>query len=786
MPRATTSAKRWAEGRPCVSSVRERFLQPREGLLSLGLLAVMLVSLTWAVQSAGWLEKLDFLLPVALVGALLGAILGLSTLRVVLTLPIGAVAGATLVIWTVGGEYLANQSQLSRLVGLHEDLVTWLAVVARRGYPTQLSPYALGLGVVMFAIAFMAAYALYRHHRALDAILLVGAALIANMSATFADLFGYLVIFVLAALLLWLRAALITRQEGWTSRRVNENQEVPASIMRSGVMFIGVSIILAWVLTSVAVAAPLTVVWRNLDTVWSDVRDRFDGVFGNLTNPKSRISGTSFGSKFTVSGTWFSNNDPVMTVGSTRAYYLRTVTYDVYTGHGWDSTPGRERQVDSARPVFPGVSPERPVVGQAFDLETITVRFDHAIGPNLYTPGFPTKFFAPVLVTEPGGRPMLGRVKAANGLGDGEGYSVTAAISKATEAQLAHAGQAYPADIQRLYLDTEGVTDRTRRLARQIADLAGATDAYHQARALATFLSSDPSFRYATSVPSPDPSRDLVDQFLFDPNIGREGYCQYYASAMVMMARSLGLPARMAVGFAPGERLRENQYQYRESNAHAWAEIYFPGYGWQIFEATKSINPQFARLTGDATRLPPPVNGTEDRKGPFDANIDSPSKLSTLPSMRPIPGGIQPGQQDSGTAGDPRTGNGWIFLIVLAVGALVVVWRLGRAGRRIGVMPPVDRHWARLRLAASRAGVAQRPSETYYEYAGWLEEQIPSRAPEIRTIAAAKVWKSYSGRSIGDEALAGIERAWRRLRLPLVWLAARRRAQRLARRDIRP
>ena len=72
------------------------------------------------------------------------------------------------------------------------------------------------------------------------------------------DLFGYLVLFSIAALLLWLRAALTTREEGWQARRVNENVEVPISIMRSGLTFIAASVALAWILTTVAVAAPLT------------------------------------------------------------------------------------------------------------------------------------------------------------------------------------------------------------------------------------------------------------------------------------------------------------------------------------------------------------------------------------------------------------------------------------------------------------------------------------------------------------------------------------------------
>ena len=368
-------------------SVR-RFLHPREGWLSLALLLVMLLALTWSVQAAGWLERLEFLMPVAFYAALAGAVLALLPLSVAVTLPVGALLGAGVVLWTVGGEYFTELGQLGRLMGLNRDSIGFVRSLLNQAYPNQLSPYAAGLAVLMWSIAFMAAYTMYRHHRVLDAILLVGAALIVNMSATFTDLFFYLVLFVLAALLLWLRGALLSREDGWQLRRVNENTEVPISIMRSGIGFIAGSIALAWVLTTVAVAAPLTGAWRSLDGVWSGLQDNLDGVFGNLTNPESRFSGTTFGSKFRVSGTWVSNDSPVMTVGSQHGYYMETITYDRYTGHGWDRTEGSSRPVSAGDPIFPAATPERPAVEEAFDVETVSVQVQGQIGRNLFTPGF--------------------------------------------------------------------------------------------------------------------------------------------------------------------------------------------------------------------------------------------------------------------------------------------------------------------------------------------------------------------------------------------------------------
>jgi hypothetical protein len=87
-----------------------------------------------------------------------------------------------------------------------------------------------------------------------------------------------------------------------------------------------------------------------------------------------------------------------------------------------------------------------------------------------------------------------------------------------------------------------------------------------------------------------------------------------------------------------------------------------------------------------------------------------------------------------------------------------------------------------MELAVVRAGVRQRPTETVFEYAGWLEAQIPARRPEIRTIAEGKVWSDYSGRPTSDDLESRVTRAWRRLRRPLWQLAIRRRVRSVLRR----
>jgi transglutaminase-like putative cysteine protease len=761
-----------------------RYLHPREGWLPAVLLLVMLLTVGWSVQHTAWLDQADFLVPVAFYALLLGALLGLSPLSVVAVLPISAVVGGAVVLWTVGSEYFVNQSQGERLLQLRGEAIDWIRILTDQGFAPQLTPYALGLGVIMWVTAFTAGYTLYRHHRVVDAILLVGAALLVNMSSTLTDLFRYLVVFMLAALLLWLRAALVGREEGWQRRRVTENAEVPGAIMRSGVAFTVGTIVMAWVLTSVAVAAPLTAVWNNLDTVWSDVRDDLDVLFGGLNNGDSRFHGTSFGSAFSISGEWTSSDEPVLTVAADKALYLRAVTYDDYTGHGWSQSPGHERSVASNDLLFPGPTPERPQDGNAFDVATIEIQIQRTSGRTLFTTGYPIQVDAPVVVVESGDQPFLGALKATAAISAGSSYDLKAAMSKATKSQLRSAGTDYPAEIEQFYLGTNGLTPRTQDLARQIADQAGGTTPYDKAEALAAFFQGD-EFSYRTSFDIPtDPNLDLVDYFLFDPDHGRVGFCEQYATAMVALARSLDIPARVAVGFAPGQRIDvaggdrvpgSAIWQVRERNAHAWAELYFPDYGWQIFEATKTIAP-ILRLQGSAVPSAGP-NGPAPSSAPnIDIDRRTGEDFTLGASAPPLPGGGRSGED---APGDSRFGN---VLVITGVGAmllLVVAWRWRRARRTLRFLAPGDRQWRRLAMAADRAGVAQRPSETIYEYAGWLEEQLPTQRPDIRTIADGKVWQSYSGKGISATMIERIEAAWKRLQLPLVWLAVRRRLRAL-------
>ena len=685
----------------------DRIRYPRAGWLSLGLLMVMALAVAWSVQEAGWLDQLDYLAPLVVWAVLFGAAIGVTRMTIVAALPLGAAIGAAMTIWVIGGEYHTELNQLGRLLALRTDLIGWTRTVIDTGYPAEMSPYALGLGVLLWTTAFTAAYVVYRYHRVLDAILLMAAALVVNMSAAEVGL-GNLILFVVAALLLWLRGALISRQEGWQRRRVNETLEVPAAILRSGIIFAGGAVVLAFVLTNVAVASPLSGAWRNLDGVWTTVRDQFEGVFGSLTNPSSRITGDSFGPSFTVFGEWSSSDEPVLVLAADRPLYLRTATYDQYTGRGWERTDGPRRGVAAGQPLFPTATSERPTEEAAARPVSVAIEMRQTVGRNLFTVGSPLRIFAPSLVHEPLALPLLGGIESPNPLGPGESYEMLAVVSQATEAQLKLAGTTYPTAVTDLYLDTSGITSRVAALAEELTQ--NAETPYQKAKVLTSFFQSD-AFEYSSIGPQVPADGDLVDAFLFAEEGAMRGYCQYYASAMALMARHVGLPARVAVGFSPGEAAGEGLWLSRENNAHAWVEIYFPGYGWEIFEATKSISPRFTRATGDETAARPPRQGIDPYLEEIPLEQLDQRGFVNLPSPDPVEGAIDPTQpQEAPEEGGLRTGNALVMVVLVSSAVVFVLFQMRRSRRRWRLLPAGDRAWRQLTLAADRAGVGPRPS----------------------------------------------------------------------------
>jgi protein-glutamine gamma-glutamyltransferase len=149
--------------------------------------------------------------------------------------------------------------------------------------------------------------------------------------------------------------------------------------------------------------------------------------------------------------------------------------------------------------------------------------------------------------------------------------------------QLRKSATPFPLEISNTYLQLPNLDPRIKQLAKQIT--AGSRSEYDKTADIERYLMT--RYAYTLDLSGP-PTRDPLANFLF---VRRAGHCEYFASAMAIMLRSIGIPTRYATGFLPGEyNDLGGDYIVRESDAHAWVEVFFPGYGWITFDPTPPGN----------------------------------------------------------------------------------------------------------------------------------------------------------------------------------------------------
>ncbi|WP_058994013.1 DUF3488 and DUF4129 domain-containing transglutaminase family protein [Haloarcula sp. CBA1127] len=253
------------------------------------------------------------------------------------------------------------------------------------------------------------------------------------------------------------------------------------------------------------------------------------------------------------------------TVESEEPRYWRVASYDRYTGNGWVRTgnpiPYEDQRLDSPEG-------ETRTLRQEFRAESTIGTVPTAWKPVRYSGG------PSVSVSSEGG------FQPDDTLSTGDSYEVRSELLVATPDGLRAAGTDYDDATVELYTQLPDSTPD--RVGERTAILtANAENPYETALVVERWLQD--SKGYSLDVDRPD--FNVADAFLFEMD---EGYCVYFATTMVTMLRTQGIPARMTVGYTAGQRIDENQWVVRGLNSHAWVEVYFPEQGWVQFDPTPS------------------------------------------------------------------------------------------------------------------------------------------------------------------------------------------------------
>jgi hypothetical protein len=755
---------------------RELLLSLRrlDGWFTLTLVTLICVTLAWSLDDAllvlGRDELTDFLPWMALGGVAIGFIGPVVGWGRWTTHLVGAALAALIVPLVVGTVLLPDGGSLGQLFQATTDsgVRAWTDLIVERGLSTPAyGHHLLVLGLIVWGTAQFATYVAFGHRRPINAVVVVGLLLLANMSLTVRPQLPYLVVFSIASLFLLVRFHTLEEQGDWLRRRIGDPSAISALYLRGGTVFIIAAITGSLVLTNAASSAPLAGAWTDVGSrlvEWSQWLQPFLPDSGS-----GRSLGPTFGDTARIGTTWHTNDDQQVrvTLGEvmTNPPFLATHFYDVFDMRGWRTSPTVSSPHDPNSDLLSGTGDDvNPDVRR--DL-TATITPSHSMR-DVFLPGQPAAINQGVTVRTIGADEYLATLERTP---TRDPYTITTLVPAAeadggwTEEMLRAAGTDYPAEIVQLYgkatLPAGAVGPESQKLLAEILKTSRSDAPYDVAARIRDVMRDSNNFEYST---------DLSDQRCEDASMVecfvkiRKGFCQWYATTMAVFLRELDIPARFVQGYLPGQPDADGlSFTVRSHDAHAWVQAYFPGYGWIDFDPTGNPDrPQLAPIPSGRP-VATPSGGASSAAG--SGAVVPPVRRNDFDD----PGGT--GNRPNANQGTTGLLIAFAVLLAVIVGAVAAVaW--GRGPR--GPVSADDAYRSIARLA-TRLGFAPRPTQTIYEYAGALANELPMVRPELETVAHAKVEVAYGGRVLGDDRLASLRTAHRRLRVQLLRLLTRRR-----------
>jgi len=315
----------------------------------------------------------------------------------------------------------------------------------------------------------------------------------------------------------------------------------------------------------------------------------FRGEMENPALPLVQISGDPSGSTGSIDLRFRGRlgDSPVMYVRTGAPAYWRGLVFDSYREGRW--TTSNRNYVTFQPYIQPRSLPPAPPHNLGTFVQVFRVV---RTLPGVISAAYPIQsLYAPVAALR---QDAYGTFRTPDVLRPGQTYSVVSYLPNlsAQELEKDPFANGYP-EQNREYLDPGALSAQAQRLAAQ-AVLGHDANQYEKVMALTNYLQQN--YRYSLELGHVPEGRDPVDWFLFDAKIG---YCEQFATAAVLMLRSLGIPARLATGYSTGDYDSIlNQSIVREHDAHAWVEVWFQDHGWVPVDPS----PGFAALP--ATKFP--------------------------------------------------------------------------------------------------------------------------------------------------------------------------------------
>jgi transglutaminase-like putative cysteine protease len=738
----------------------ERF-KLAEGWSTFFLLMVMLISAATSISAAHWTDGLGHLSSAAFLGLVAGFLLAKSRFPSTIAHLFSLAYGAFTVTYLVGG-MVDQPIWRDRVIALGERFVTWLTKATSGGTSRDSLMFVFLLASLFWLLGYISAWYTFRRPRLWRVLLPLSLTVLVNYyvytdprisTRSEASLVPFLAIFIMAALLYVVRTNVYLRELEWQDSHVSYSTELRIDFVRSGVILGTIALLVMTIAPGASASPNLGELWVGLQEVRNEVATTASRLFASL-DARGRGVGNPFGSRAILGGPRDLGTEVLFDVRARDGRYWQAMVYDRYTGDDWIST-------DDHKLLLPP--------GEAISPNTWLMRREITQTVAIYLPSSTQLFAAPEPIRVPAlsSRANItfdqGRVNSVSALYSqrtlraGNVYQIVSAVSNAHPDALRQAGANYEDWIAQRYLQLPGsVTDRTRELAQEIT--AGHNNAFDKAQAIEQYLREN--LRYDLAVPAPPEGQDFVDFVLFDLEAG---YCDYYASSFVVLARSAGIPARIAMGYAQGEYDEDAKaFRVRANNGHSWPEVFFPEYGWIQFEPTVIIEPiAWPAAPAERTDNAGSTAGSSDSSGiPFGRDEPMMDEL-----------GLRPGS--SSYFPDVETSRGPSLPLLVALGLLVIAgsgvafvyWKAEKSGT--SGLSLIERAYTRMWRLAEWLGVPSTPAQTPYERASALKTVVPEGEAPITYITDMYVVERF-GRGNGNWDSGDAEAQWSLLR-PHLW-----------------
>jgi len=691
----------------------------------------------WSIEHAHWITPQPSLITVLGLAIALGVILANTRIPGRIAVPIMLLIGLVVTAWQAARPFTPAQEISS--------LQLWWQTISTSRPANSTLYFAMSLTLISWFMGFISAWFILRKRSAWLPVILGMVVLLVNLINLPRDMYYFFPLYCLSAILTIATVSLAKKGDillQWKEQSV-----------RRGTALFSVAVFnIAAVTIGVAYLVPspnpngMSMKIDATSFYFENIEGRWFDIFANVYS-KWEIVVSRHQERLLFTDPIERSNDVRFWVDAEDSGYWRTRSYDVYESWGWTSTVGFEQSLLPGESItYDAVSPES---------NTVTYVIEHRLKTDIVlssgriaSVSIPVKLQTPLPLSE--GLQDITAIVVTQTIEPYERYQVMTSFTIATPEELTRAGEKYPDWVTSHYLQLpDSLPELVRKLSEDIT--CDAQTPYDKAIAIKDYLTK---FEYDRNVQAPPKGFDGVDYFLFKTE---RGVCTNFASAMAVMLRSVGVPARLARGYFRGE-LDEvtGNYIIRGLNSHAWVEVYFPKYGWIIFEPTTTRS---QATTEDISRGDIISDEgynlffSDSEELPFWMLEDDTPGIKDTRRTSPLP---------------------YVFkflgvTILLAIAFFAVRQFFDRRVSKLKRVKTAADAYDRMRYLAGEGALGVFDHETPFEFSRRLIEYLPGQEENVNRVVQAFVTVKYSPRKELDErSIAWLQKAWVRLCPPLV------------------